>query len=382
MDPNNDLYRKLQCHIDKNMPFRFPETDSGIELDLLKHLFSPEEAVVALEISSMPESLDTIKKRLKKTKIHNSGLQNIVDRLEKKGAILGPKYWSKKGLSKGSYYSKALFVVGMYEFQAGRLSKNFGELSHTYLKETYIPEMLKNKTMQLRSIPISQSLTVENTVAPYDSIKDILSNTDRPIAVIPCVCREAKSLMGNPCKSGISETCLILNEIAEMYIEFGWARGISKIEALEIINRAEKHGFVLQPSNNQKPSHICCCCSCCCESIGNIKTVSKPSQYFHTNFYSHINSELCKGCRLCVKKCPMDAVTMRDDLAEIDPDRCIGCGVCIPTCPDKAISLRDKTKPYLPPKSTTSMYKQIMYEKYGLLGLMNMLFKYLFKIKL
>ena len=40
MDTHHDLYRQRHCHIDKNMPYRFPETESGIELDLLKYLFS------------------------------------------------------------------------------------------------------------------------------------------------------------------------------------------------------------------------------------------------------------------------------------------------------------------------------------------------------
>ncbi|MBU0991578.1 MAG: 4Fe-4S binding protein [Proteobacteria bacterium] len=382
MESHNDLYRQLQRHIDNHMPLRFPETESGIELDLLKHLFSPEEARVALEISSLPESIKTIKKRVKKLNQNDEKLQGVLDNLERKGAILGPKYWNKNGFTKGSYYSKALFVIGMYEFQAGRLTKNFGELSHTYLKENYIPETLKNKTMQLRTIPISKSLTVKNHMASYNSIKDIINRTSHPIVVIPCVCRESKGLMGTPCKSGVSETCLILNDIAEMYIDFGWGRVISKDEALEIINTAEKKGFVLAPSNNQNPSHVCCCCSCCCESIANLKQIPKPAKYYHTNFYSSVDAERCKGCGVCEKRCPMDAVQVKDDVAHVDTDRCIGCGVCIPTCPDKAITLVDKTQPYLPPKSESSMYMRLMFERYGVFGLMNILFKYLLKIKL
>jgi NAD-dependent dihydropyrimidine dehydrogenase PreA subunit len=382
MEWGNGLYRKLQSHLDGNMPFRFPETESGVELDLLTTLFSPEEARIALEISSLPESLKTIEKRVIKSGIDPSGLDAILDSLEGKGAILGHTYWIRMGYPKGRYYSKALFVIGMYEFQAGRLSRNLSELSHRYLEQSYIPAMLKNKTMQMRTIPIQASLTAGNTVASYDNIREILTRTERPIVVIPCVCRETKGLLGTPCRTGVSETCLLLNEIAEMYIDFGRGRVITKDEALGIIDTAEKKGLVIQPSNNQKPSHICCCCSCCCEDIGNIRKISDPSRFFHSNFYSSANGESCKGCGICVKRCPMEAVTLADKTAVIDRDRCIGCGVCVPACPENSMALVDKTRAYIPPKSTSSMYKKIMMENHGTLGLMKIILKYMIGIKL
>jgi len=43
MESSTDVYRKLQRHID-NMPVAFPESESGLDIKLLKHLFTPEEA--------------------------------------------------------------------------------------------------------------------------------------------------------------------------------------------------------------------------------------------------------------------------------------------------------------------------------------------------
>lgn len=37
MSETSDVYRKLQKHID-NMPIPFPATESGVEINLLKHL--------------------------------------------------------------------------------------------------------------------------------------------------------------------------------------------------------------------------------------------------------------------------------------------------------------------------------------------------------
>ena len=43
MDSNIGVYRRLQKHLD-NSPIPFPESVSGFDIKLLKHLFTPEEA--------------------------------------------------------------------------------------------------------------------------------------------------------------------------------------------------------------------------------------------------------------------------------------------------------------------------------------------------
>jgi electron transport complex protein RnfB len=47
----------------------------------------------------------------------------------------------------------------------------------------------------------------------------------------------------------------------------------------------------------------------------------------------------CIACGKCVKECPekVAAITLKDNLAYIDPDKCIACGKCIVVCPTGAI---------------------------------------------
>ncbi|MCK7510975.1 MAG: hypothetical protein MZV70_47480 [Desulfobacterales bacterium] len=59
----DDVYRKLREEINK-MPIPFSETASGVELRLLKHLFTPEEAQIALNLNILPETISRIHKRV------------------------------------------------------------------------------------------------------------------------------------------------------------------------------------------------------------------------------------------------------------------------------------------------------------------------------
>jgi Na+-translocating ferredoxin:NAD+ oxidoreductase subunit B len=59
MNGEIDIYRELQKHLDK-MPVGFPATESGVEIRILKHLFTSEEAKISLSLSAIPEPLERI----------------------------------------------------------------------------------------------------------------------------------------------------------------------------------------------------------------------------------------------------------------------------------------------------------------------------------
>jgi Fe-S-cluster-containing hydrogenase component 2 len=50
-----------------------------------------------------------------------------------------------------------------------------------------------------------------------------------------------------------------------------------------------------------------------------------------------IDGERCTGCGICVKKCPADAIAIKDKHAKIDQESCVRCGVCHDICPQEAI---------------------------------------------
>lgn len=52
----------------------------------------------------------------------------------------------------------------------------------------------------------------------------------------------------------------------------------------------------------------------------------------------------CIGCKKCEKECPVDAITVTDNIAHIDYSKCANCGACALVCPKKVITNIPKKK--------------------------------------
>ena len=53
-----------------------------------------------------------------------------------------------------------------------------------------------------------------------------------------------------------------------------------------------------------------------------------------------VDEEKCEGCETCVGRCQLSAITMKDELAQVDLNKCFGCGACVVTCPADALSMK------------------------------------------
>ena len=360
MDPDDQIYIRLQKHLD-NQAVGFPATRSGVEIKILKHIFTPQEAEIVSYLSYKPEPLQTIFGRVGQLVKSLEALEKLLDRIQKKGGI---ESIVKNGLT---HYCCAPLVVGMYELQIGRLTPEFIKDFNEYTSsKKFGIEFLSTELPQMRTIPISKSIHPQHNVSTFDEVSSLLQQAEEPFAIIECICRKKKEIEGHSCKvTDRKETCLAIGSVAGMILQSGNGREIARGEALAILEENQKKGLVLQPSNTEKVDFICSCCGCCCGMLAVHKSLPKPLEYWASNFLAEVDANKCEACGACEKRCQVDAVTVSEEkqYALVAPERCLGCGICVTTCPTQAITLLKKPTEVRPPRTREDLYDIIMNKK-------------------
>jgi hypothetical protein len=83
MEQNDQIYIRLQKHLD-SQPVGFPATRSGVEIKILKHIFTPEEAEIVSFLSYKFEPLKFIFSKVGHLVESLEELEKIIDRIQKK----------------------------------------------------------------------------------------------------------------------------------------------------------------------------------------------------------------------------------------------------------------------------------------------------------
>jgi Na+-translocating ferredoxin:NAD+ oxidoreductase subunit B len=334
-----DIYERLAEHLD-NLPAGFPRTESGVEMRILRRLFTPDDAKFAMHLTLIPEEPRVVARR---AKISINEATRRLEEMEKKGLIMGIVRKNKPPL-----YMASHLAVGIYEAQVNKLDPELAQNIEEYL-DTFLEQGFWRGTPQMRTIPVNKSIDVQNMVMPYERAEQLV-HTQKTFAVSNCICRQEKRIMGKGCDKP-EESCLQLGTAADSVVRNGRGRAISMEEALAILQRAEDVGLVLQPNNAKDPVFICTCCGCCCGVLRSLKSYPEPANMVVSAFCASLNSDTCKGCGLCTKRCQMEALHLDNKKSVLDVRRCIGCGLCVSTCPTDSLSLVRKPKanqPFVP----------------------------------
>jgi Na+-translocating ferredoxin:NAD+ oxidoreductase RNF subunit RnfB len=353
------IYRILRKHLD-TLPVGYPRTLTGVEIRLLKQMFTPEQAQLALGLSYRFRSPDEILTALHTMKIHafDDTLHADLRTMASNGTVL---YREQE-----NSFSLMPFIVGLFELQINRLSKNLVRDTVSYMKQGFGLEFISTPVRQTRIIPVQESIVSPHRVASYDEVFSLIENSGDPIAVAPCICRAAADISGNPCiVTQRRDLCMAFRDYARTYIREGWGRVITKNEAFEIARKNMADGLVMQPSGEKEPQFLCACCGDCCGILAIIKSLPRPADFVASNYSAEIDKEKCTGCSLCVKKCQMNAIHVQDRKAIIRDGACIGCGVCVPRCPKAAIRMNQKDCEFVPPDTTESMLDAIAASRQG-----------------
>ena len=144
---SDNVYLRLREFLD-NLPGGYPATESGVEMRLLKKLFSPEQAEIELRLTTTPEPPSTIAPRL------NMDEKEAAEKLEtmaRQGLIV------RMRAGDDPFYAAVSFVVGIFEFQVNSIDRELAEMFEEYLP--YLARSWEStRTKQIRVLPIETSL--------------------------------------------------------------------------------------------------------------------------------------------------------------------------------------------------------------------------------
>lgn len=323
-----DVYRRLARKLDE-MPNGFPSTEDGTELRILRKIFSPEEAEMALKVKPVGETIEAIAHRLGMTVAE---LQPILDNMVRKGQLFSFPLFEQK------MYVLPPFVPGILEFQLNRLDKELAELM-----EEYRPVLLKSlgsiEPPIFRVLPIQARIDAKAQIYPYEDIRQLMEEATS-FNVMECLCRKERALVGHPCTHSL-EVCLGFSKQEHMFDDYPLGRRISKQEALGILAKAEEEGLVHNTFNvEQEPVFICNCCPCCCGILQAVRAAQIPHMLATSSFVAEIDQDSCTLCGICAEeRCPVGAILEHHGTYKVLGEQCIGCGVCTPTCPTESIRL-------------------------------------------
>ncbi|MBU2511857.1 4Fe-4S binding protein [bacterium] len=330
-------YYKLREFLDQ-FPIGYPETDSGVEIKILKKLFTQDEAQTAVLLSPFPEEVEKIAVRNNqdadelRMKLESMSLKGLVFRSRRDGNTL---------------YNTAPFMIGLYEYSVDIIDEELAGLFREYYDTAFLTELGISNVPGFKVIPIEENIEPNQVLLPHHTLEEKI-RASRKISVAECICRKETRLIDEACDYPL-ETCLSFGVAAEYYIENGIGREIDADEAIRILNEADKAGLVHAGSNSKHLSNICNCCPCCCASMKGITNLGHDKRkYMNALYEALVNPQECTLCEDCINRCPVGAITLTDEI-QINRQKCLGCGLCAGVCPSESISIylrEDREEPY------------------------------------
>ena len=193
--PDTD-YHALRDFLDR-FPLGFPRTQSGVEIEILKRLFSEEEARLAVRLSPFLEDVGQLAERLGTRaetlaeELNGMVRKGLVFRVRRQGTVA---------------YRAAPFMIGLYEYSVKRIDKELAALYAEYYEGAYLDEIGASDVPGFKVIPVEENIEASDALLPYQKLEESV-RAARRIAVTDCVCRKESSLLGKGCDHPM-ETCL------------------------------------------------------------------------------------------------------------------------------------------------------------------------------
>jgi electron transport complex protein RnfB len=323
----SDVFETLAAALDR-LPNGFPRTSSGVELRVLRKIFSEEEARLAGLLTATPMPFRDIAAM-------SGGAAAETRRkllsMAKRGLV-----WPSK--AEGILaFRLAPFIVGIYEAQAETLDHELAHLVERYMEDGGAAGIMGPQPAVHRVVPAHGSVKSE-LILPYDDVRAMLMEA-KTYSVRDCICRKERDIVGGRTCSFPIRNCMSFSRTERR----PGPDDIGGEEALALLDKTEELGLVHTVSNVRTGvTYVCNCCGCCCGVLLGITRLGIEHSVAAANYTASIDPELCTACGACASRCQIGAVSEENGVFRVDGKKCIGCGLCVTGCRSGAASLSRK----------------------------------------
>lgn len=226
-------------------------------------------------------------------------------------------------------YRLSFFVPGsaeLFNSSVDRIRKNPAVTSF-FERMTFIPlagvtEMVRpgGDGIGMHVIPVEKEVNASNESVDVEHISHWLKKYDGHISAGICSCRASRAVLGDGCTDDVDDWCIQLGDMADYTVETGRAHYITKERALEIIELAEKNGYVHQITNIDGENKIFDICNCnvkICNALRTSLLFNTPN-LSRSAYTAKVEKDKCVACGKCVEICPAGAVKLGQKLCKKD----------------------------------------------------------------
>ena len=221
-------------------------------------------------------------------------------------------------------YNVPIFVPGSAEFMMmnDELTDEHPELATFFNLMTQMPlegitQMVPpgGSGVGMHVIPIEKAIEHENQSVSVEHISHWLNKYDK-YSVGQCTCRKQQAMRGEGSGDINGEFCIGVGDMAEYSVDRGMGRYLTYDEVIELLERAERHGFVHQVTNIDGEDKIVAICNCAhgiCNALRTSQLYNTPNMSASA-YRAHVDREKCVACGKCVEVCPVGAAKLGQKL--------------------------------------------------------------------
>ena len=320
------LVKKLAVLITDSIPRKLPGgmKENHMDFWILDRLLTKEEVKFMLSFKKRRFGLTT-RELAARNNMTEEEAQKIIDHL----IWIGILEQNRDNADQHIQYWIPKWVVGSGEYMVEHptLTDTNPEVATMFNLAPQEPLELAAKLVPpggagigMHVIPVEKAIDPKSESVSVEHLSHWI-NKSHKLCKMVCACRKAQRVRGEGVGDIEGKMCIGVDDIAEFLVESGKdAEYITKEEAMDIIMRAERKGYVHQITNLDGPNRIVGICNCSAGSCYGLRT----SQLFNTPnmsrsaYRAHVDAEKCVACGKCVEVCPAGAAKLGQKLCKKD----------------------------------------------------------------